>query len=126
MEFLPTNDARPEGVDFLIHRGFSEYERARMVRLDLAGLTAPEPTPPADPAAYSMILSHLFGTARMSVRPQDGVVGADFRVHGTQNLYVVDSSVFPTNLGVNPQHTIMAIARLAAMRVAAKALSKVA
>lgn len=69
---------------------------------------------PDDPAAYPLAMSHLFGTARMSMVPEGGVVGHDFRVHGTENLYVVDSSVFPTNLGVNPQLTIMALARLAA------------
>jgi choline dehydrogenase-like flavoprotein len=55
----------------------------------------------------------------MSSSPEGGVVGLDFRVHGTDNLYVVDSSVFPTNLGVNPQLSIMALARLAAERLAA-------
>jgi choline dehydrogenase-like flavoprotein len=59
-------------------------------------------------------MTHLFGTARMSARSEDGVVGPDFAVHGTQGLYVVDSSAFPTNLGVNPQHTIMAVAMHAA------------
>ena len=71
-----------------------------------------------DPAAYPLAMSHLFGTARMSPRPEDGVVGPDFLVHGTQNLYVVDSSVFPTNLGVNPQLSVMALARIAAERLA--------
>ena len=32
------------------------------------------------------------------------------RVHGHQNLYIADASAIPTNLGVNPQHTIMALA----------------
>jgi len=73
---------------------------------------------PDDPASYSFALTHLFGTARMSVRPSDGVVGTDFAVHGTRKCYVIDSSVFPTNLGVNPQHTIMAIAMLAANKIA--------
>jgi choline dehydrogenase-like flavoprotein len=63
-------------------------------------------------------MSHLFGTARMSVRPDDGVIGTDFKVHGSENLYVVDSSLFPTNLGVNPQLSIMALARIAAERMA--------
>jgi choline dehydrogenase-like flavoprotein len=72
---------------------------------------------PADAACYSMILSHLFGTARMSARACDGVVGTDFKVHGTDNLYVVDSSIFPTNIGVNPQHSIMAAAWVAAERM---------
>ena len=74
---------------------------------------------PNDAAAYPLVMSHLFGTARMSTQPAAGVVGPDFRVHGTDNLYVVDSSVFPTNLGVNPQLAIMALSRLAAERLVA-------
>ncbi len=73
---------------------------------------------PLDPACYSFALTHLFGTARMSVRPADGVVGTDFAVHGARSCYVIDSSLFPTNLGVNPQHTIMAIAMHAARQIA--------
>jgi choline dehydrogenase-like flavoprotein len=75
-------------------------------------------TGPDDPACYSFVLTHLFGTARMSVRPGDGVVGTDFRVHGTKGFYVIDSSIFPTNLGVNPQHPIMGIAMHAAKKIA--------
>ncbi len=73
---------------------------------------------PDHPSAYSMIVSHLFGTARMSLEPSAGVVGHDFAVHGTENLYVMDSSLFPTNIGVNPQHTIMAVSMLGAERIA--------
>ena len=72
---------------------------------------------PSNPAAYSWIVSHLFGTTRMSVRPQDGVVGTDFAVHGTENLWVLDSSIFPTNMGVNPQHAIMGIAMHGATQI---------
>jgi choline dehydrogenase-like flavoprotein len=72
-----------------------------------------------DPAAYPLVMTHLFGTARMSLRPEEGVVDPRFRVHGLENLYVVDSSVFPTNLGVNPQLGIMSMAMLAAERLAA-------
>lgn len=73
---------------------------------------------PTDPACYYFALTHLFGTARMSVRPSEGVVGTDFCVHGTQGFYVIDSSIFPTNLGVNPQHAIMGIAMHAAQQIA--------
>jgi choline dehydrogenase-like flavoprotein len=73
---------------------------------------------PLDPRSYNFIASHLFGAARMGLDPRTSVVGPDFRVHGTDGLYVLDSSVFPTNLGVNPQHTIMAMSRLAAARIA--------
>jgi choline dehydrogenase-like flavoprotein len=73
---------------------------------------------PDDPRCYSWIISHLFGTARMSMRACDGVVAPDFSVHGTRRLYVLDSSLFPTNIGVNPQHAIMGIAMHAAQKIA--------
>ena len=75
---------------------------------------------PDNPACYTLALSHLFGTARMSVQPAAGVVGTDFAVHGTRGLYVIDSSIFPTNLGVNPQHAIMGIAMHAAHKIGAR------
>jgi choline dehydrogenase-like flavoprotein len=39
-------------------------------------------------------------------------------VNGRQGLYVMDASVFPTNLGVNPQHSIMGIVHVAAEALA--------
>jgi choline dehydrogenase-like flavoprotein len=76
---------------------------------------------PLDPRAYSFIATHLFGAARMGPDPRASAVGLDFQTHEARGLYVVDSSVFPTNLGVNPQHSIMALSRLAATRAAADA-----
>jgi choline dehydrogenase-like flavoprotein len=73
---------------------------------------------PADSRAYGFITTHLFGAARMGLDPRSSVVGPDFQAHQVAGLYVVDSSVFPTNLGVNPQHSIMAMSRLAATRMA--------
>lgn len=42
----PASAARPEGIAFLERRGFGVVERAKMVRLDLAGLKAPTGLPP--------------------------------------------------------------------------------
>jgi choline dehydrogenase-like flavoprotein len=74
-----------------------------------------------DPRGYSFIATHLFGAARLGPDPRTSVVSPEFEAHEARGLYVVDSSVFPTNLGVNPQHTIMALARMAATRVAERA-----
>jgi choline dehydrogenase-like flavoprotein len=74
-------------------------------------------TAPLDTRAYTMIVSHMFGATRMSKNPNAGVVDATFKTHECDGLYVVDSGVFPTNLGINPQHTIMAMARLCANRL---------
>ncbi len=64
---------------------------------------------PLDPRAYIAILSHLFGGCTMGRDPARSVVDERGRVHGYEGLVVADASVIPTNLGVNPQHTIMAL-----------------
>ena len=53
---------------------------------------------------------HHIGTARMSAGPADGVVDSDGRVHGTENLFVAGSAVFPTSSHANPTLTIVALA----------------
>lgn len=71
-----------------------------------------------DPRCYTMVATHLFGTARAAGNEQDGVCSPELRPWGTEGLWLVDSSVFPKNLGVNPQHMIQAVARQAAERIA--------
>ena len=46
--------------------------------------------------ARSSTCYHPVGTCMMGTRPEHAVVDANLAVHGTQNLYVVDASVFPT------------------------------
>ena len=53
---------------------------------------------------------HHIGTARMSADPADGVVDADCRVHGSDNLYVAGAAVFPTSGHANPTLTLVALA----------------
>ena len=45
---------------------------------------------------------HHVGTTRMAGDPRRGVVDSDCRVHGTSNLYIASSSVFPTSGQANP------------------------
>lgn len=79
---------------------------------------------PDDPRLFHCIAAHLFGTAVMGRSPHHSVVRPDGRLHDLPGLYVIDSSVFPTNLGVNPQHSICAVAWLAAENVAERALRR--
>ena len=53
---------------------------------------------------------HHIGTARMADDPREGVVDANGRVHGTRNLYVAGSAVFPTSSQANPTLTVVALA----------------
>lgn len=52
---------------------------------------------------------HHIGTTRMADNPRQGVVDRDCRVHGTSNLYIAGSSVFPTSGHAPPTMTIVAL-----------------
>jgi choline dehydrogenase-like flavoprotein len=53
---------------------------------------------------------HHLGTMRMHRDPARGVVNADGRVHGVDNLFVVGGSTFTTGGFANPTLTIVALA----------------
>jgi choline dehydrogenase-like flavoprotein len=61
---------------------------------------------------------HPQGGNALSGEPGEGVVDPTFRVHGFENLFVCDASVFPTATTVNPQLTVMALAQYAAPGIA--------
>ncbi|MCG6958226.1 MAG: GMC family oxidoreductase [Gemmatimonadetes bacterium] len=54
--------------------------------------------------------AHVLGGCRMGATPGEGVVDFEGRVFGYPGLRVVDGSVVPVNLGVNPSLTITALA----------------
>ncbi|HWZ90882.1 MAG TPA: GMC oxidoreductase, partial [Polyangiaceae bacterium] len=54
------------------------------------------------------ITVHSHGGCRMSDDPETGVTDGNGQVHGSQNLYVLDGSVLPASVGVNPSATITA------------------
>jgi cholesterol oxidase len=54
--------------------------------------------------------AHILGGCIMGATADDGVVDELGRVHGHPGLRVVDGSVIPANLGVNPSLTITALA----------------
>jgi choline dehydrogenase-like flavoprotein len=52
---------------------------------------------------------HHMGTTRMSNNPKKGVVNANCKLHGINNLYVAGSSCFTTSGAVNPTLTLVAL-----------------
>jgi choline dehydrogenase-like flavoprotein len=57
----------------------------------------------------------------MGPDPETSVVDPHLRHHRVANLFVVDGSVFPTSLGVNPMESILGVARWAVGGIAAAA-----
>ncbi len=89
------------------------------VYIPVANLVAKRMAEKMDGVAQSGLLEVLFGKAStahvlggcpMGLDPSDGVVDPQSRVFGYDDLYVVDGSVIPANLGVNPSLTITAMA----------------
>jgi choline dehydrogenase-like flavoprotein len=59
-------------------------------------------------AESNEMLGHLCGTCRMGTDPQSSVVDRHNKVHGMENLFIVDSSFLPTSGGTNPALTLVA------------------
>jgi choline dehydrogenase-like flavoprotein len=71
-----------------------------------------------DMGRQPLFSAHVMGGCKMGDDPKTSVVRSkDLRHHTIENLHVVDGSVFPTSLGVNPQESIYGLARLISSRL---------
>ena len=64
--------------------------------------------------------AHILGGCPMGLTNETGVVDTRGRLFGYDDFYVVDGSIVPANLGVNPSLTITALAEHAMSQVPAK------
>ena len=74
---------------------------------------------PWGPHEHPIFTAHQMGGCAMGPDPDTAVVDNQLRHHHVKNVFVVDGSVLPTALGVNPSLTIYGIAHWAADGVAA-------
>lgn len=65
--------------------------------------------------------AHLLGGCPMGENAESGVVNTSFKVFGYDNMYVLDGSIIPCNLGVNPSLTITALSEFAMSQIPEKA-----
>ena len=56
--------------------------------------------------------AHLQAANKLGATASDSVVSKDFAVWGTEGLYVVDGSIFPTSIGANPMQSIYTFAKV--------------
>ena len=64
--------------------------------------------------------AHILGGCPMGKTKADGVVDENFKVHGYSNFYILDGSIMPCNLGVNPSLTITALSEYAMDKIISK------
>lgn len=64
---------------------------------------------------------HLMGGLSMGRGSGDSVVGADFKLHGSDRIWAADSSIFPNAPGINPSLTIQALSIMGAETIVKEA-----
>ena len=67
---------------------------------------------PFGPNLHTLFSAHQMGGCPMGEDPKTSVVSSRGRHHELENLWIMDGSIFPTSLGVNPQLSIYAHSRL--------------
>ena len=111
MEDLPYPENRvvpgpPLGIDYRLHR--DELHRVKAFRDHVAKAIGPHRFLRLRQAEKNAMLAHACGTCRFGDDPAASILDRDNRAHGISNLYVVDSSFFPSSAGTNPALTIAA------------------
>lgn len=99
--------------------------RAPLANLPEANASARALAEASGGTAYGSVLAHaglgatahVLGGARLGIDPATSVVSPEHEVWGYPGMYVVDGSVVPANVGVNPSLTITALAERAMARL---------
>lgn len=65
----------------------------------------------------NLVSMHQMGSTRMSATPNKGAVDPNGEVWECNGVFVMDSGLFPTAIGVHPVITIMAVARMLSLRL---------
>lgn len=105
-------------IDYRIHP--TEMERIRLFRKKVAAALSPMRHMLIKQAENNQRIAHVCGTCRFGKDKSSSVLDENNRAHDLGNLYVVDSSFFPSSGGTNPALTIAANA----LRVAAHILGE--
>lgn len=64
--------------------------------------------------------AHIMGGCPMGANINEGVVNPEFKVFGYPEMYVLDGSIIPCNLGVNPSLTITTLSEYAMSHIPKK------
>lgn len=101
-----------------LHYRISTQDRQRIALMRQLVRKALKPLPLTllKQAENSERIAHVCGTCRAGDNPALSVVDATNRTHELDNLYIVDSSFFPSSAGTNPSLTIAANALRVANR----------
>lgn len=100
------DDASPSKIRVEYNEPKEFHDRIREARVRLKAVFRAHKPWLLTATADNLNLSHPCGTCRFGKDPQTSVLDPTNRVHGMENLYVVDASFFPSSSAGNPALTI--------------------
>ena len=108
---LPSNRTSTDGrqrlqIQYRLHAG--EIERRAVFLRQLNEVFKPFRKITLRGAEDNEAIAHVCGTCRFGTDPKSSVLDPQNRAHEVDNLYVVDSSFFPSSTGLNPSLTVAA------------------
>jgi hypothetical protein len=107
---LVTGPHQPGGARLAINYKIRDYDLARIdaLRALMKDVLNPYRRILIKQAENNQMIAHACGTCRFGLESRNSVLDRNNRAHGLENLYVVDSSFFPSSAGTNPGLTIAA------------------
>jgi choline dehydrogenase-like flavoprotein len=106
-----SGNLRSDAKDHLASPNFQEYQTSICTR----GMKDHE---------IELFSAHQMGTCRMSVSSRAGVVDPNGETWECDDVYLMDSSVFPTASGSNPMVTVLATAQVLSSRLCSLLLAQ--
>ncbi|ORB61071.1 GMC oxidoreductase [Mycolicibacterium tusciae] len=108
---LPSNQPSSDGrqrlqIQYRIRP--NEIERRATFLRQLKEVFQPFRTLVVRVAGSNTTVGHVSGTCRFGTDPKSSVLDPQNKTHEVDNLYVVDSSFFPSSTGLNPSLTVAA------------------
>ena len=86
----------------------NEIERRTVFLRQIKEVLKPFRKMPVGSGKNNSNLGHVCGTCRFGTDPKTSVLDPQNRAHEVHNLYVVDTSFFPSSAGLNPSLTVAA------------------
>lgn len=103
----PSTDGRQRmRIQYRLHA--NEIERRATFLRQVKEVLRPFRTMPLGNGRDNGNLGHVCGTCRFGSDPRTSVLDGQNRAHEIANLYVVDTSFFPSSAGLNPSLTVAA------------------
>ncbi len=89
-----------------VHPGLGGFDPEIRTTAQIAAFKRIKPRP----SQLVVAGNHVYGTCAMGADPSRSVIDSNCAVRGISDLYICDTSIFPSPTKVNPQLTIMAMA----------------